>query len=80
MSHPYDGKPGYEITSEDVVYSLQRAADPKRSAFPGDYSGMTFEAVDRYTIKVTLEKAVSSNLFLPKVANRGGDSSFARSP
>ncbi|MFH1930695.1 MAG: ABC transporter substrate-binding protein [Pseudomonadota bacterium] len=79
-SHPYDGKPGYELTSEDVIYSLRRAADPKRSAFPGDYASMTFEAVDRYTIKVTLEKPVSSHLFLPKVANRGGGLIVCKKP
>jgi peptide/nickel transport system substrate-binding protein len=28
----------YELTSEDVVYSLQRAADPKRSSFATDYT------------------------------------------
>lgn len=70
--HPYDNNPGYELTSEDVVFSLRRAADPKRSAFSGDYSGMSFEAIGKYTIKVILEKPVSPYLFLPKFANVSG--------
>jgi peptide/nickel transport system substrate-binding protein len=70
--HPYGGKPGYEITSEDVVFSLNRAADAKKSAFSSDYAGMTVEAQDKYTVKITLEKAISPILFLPKVANHAG--------
>lgn len=72
MTHPYEGNPGYELTSEDVVYSYQRAADPKRSSFSIDYSGMTFEALDKYTVQVTVDKPLSAFLFLPKLANRGG--------
>lgn len=79
-SHPYDGKAGYEITSEDVVYSFKRAADKKFSAFSGDYSGMTFEAVDKYTIKITLETPTSASLFLPKIVNRGGGLIVCKKP
>jgi peptide/nickel transport system substrate-binding protein len=71
-THPYDGNPGYELTSEDVVYSFQRAADPKRSSFAVDYSGMMFEAPDKYTVQVTVDKPISAFLFLPKFSNRGG--------
>jgi peptide/nickel transport system substrate-binding protein len=72
MTHPYDGNPGYELTSKDVLYSLQRAADPKRSSFAVDYSGITFEAPDKYTVLVTVDQPISAFLFLPKFANRGG--------
>jgi len=73
MTHPYEGNPGYELTSEDVVYSYQRAADPKRSSFSVNYGGgMTFEALDKYTVQVTVDKPLSAFLFLPKFANRGG--------
>jgi peptide/nickel transport system substrate-binding protein len=71
-THPYGGKAGYELTAEDVVYSLERAADPKRSSFSIDYSGMAFEALDKYTVQVTVDKPLSAHLFLPKLANRGG--------
>ncbi len=70
--HPYGGKQGYEMTSEDVVFSLNRAADSKKSAFSGEYAGMTVEALDKYTVKITLDKPISPTLFLPKVANRFG--------
>ncbi|MHB9098029.1 MAG: ABC transporter substrate-binding protein [Syntrophales bacterium] len=79
-SHPYDGKAGYEITSEDVVYSFKRAADKKFSAFSGDYSGMTFEAFDKYTVKITLETPISTSLFLPKIVNRGGGLIVCKKP
>lgn len=48
---------GYgELTAEDVVYSLQRAADPKRSSFAATFAGMDkVEAVDDYTVRVTLK-------------------------
>ena len=71
--HPYPGNPsGYEVTSEDIVYSLKRAADTKRSSYAGEYSGMTFEAVNPSTVRITLEKPISETLFLAKVANYAG--------
>jgi peptide/nickel transport system substrate-binding protein len=79
-THPYDGKAGYELTSEDVVYSFRRAADKKYSAFSGDYTGMTFEAVDKYSVKITLESPTSSILFLPKIVNRGGGLIVCKNP
>ncbi len=71
--HPYPGNPGgYELTSEDVVYSFKRAADAKRSSYAGEYTGMTFEAVDPYTVRITIEKPISDTLFLAKVASYAG--------
>ena len=57
---------GYgEFTSEDVVYSLNRAADPKRSAFSSDFKDFDkVEAVDKYTVRVTLKNQVPSLLGL----------------
>ena len=72
MGHPYNGNPAYELTSEDVVYSLERAADPERSAYAGEYTGLSFEAVDKYTVKITLDNPISPALFLPKVADYAG--------
>ncbi|CAM4045679.1 ABC transporter substrate-binding protein [Bordetella tumulicola] len=48
---------GYgEMQAEDVVYSLQRAADPKRSSFAATFAGVDkVEAVDDYTVRVTLK-------------------------
>ena len=71
--HPYPGNPnGYEMTSEDVVYSFKRAADTKRSSYAGEYTGMTFEAVDPSTVRITIDKPISDTLFLAKVASYAG--------
>jgi peptide/nickel transport system substrate-binding protein len=71
--HPYPGNPnGYELTADDVVYSFKRAADSKKSSYAGEYGGMVFEAVDPYTVRVTIEKPISDTLFLAKVASYAG--------
>jgi peptide/nickel transport system substrate-binding protein len=51
---------------------LEKSANPERSAYAGEYTGMTFEAVDPYTVKITLDNALSPVLFYPKVANYSG--------
>ncbi|MFN2521407.1 MAG: ABC transporter substrate-binding protein, partial [Candidatus Limnocylindria bacterium] len=72
MCQPTDGVPAYELTSDDVVYSLQKSADKDRSAYAGDYSGMKVEAVDASTVKVTLDSPLSKALLFPKLANYSG--------
>ncbi len=72
MCHPSDAVPSYELTAEDVVWSLQKSANPDTSAYAGEYDGMTVEAVDEYTVKVTMEKPLSPVLFFPKVADYAG--------
>jgi len=72
MFQPWKGNPGYEMTADDVVYSLQRAANPDTSAYAGGYTGFTFTAVDKYTVQIKTTQALSSALFLPKVANYAG--------
>jgi len=72
VTHPWNGNPGYELTSEDIVYSLQKAANPDRSAFAGEYVGMTFEALDDYTVRIVLDTPLSSLLFLAKVIDYAG--------
>jgi peptide/nickel transport system substrate-binding protein len=73
MFHPFPGSPeGYELTSEDVVYSFLRAANPDTSSYAGEYSGTKFEADGPYKVKITLEKPMSETLFLAKVANYAG--------
>lgn len=72
MCHAFGDTPAYELTADDVVYSLEKAANPDRSAYAGEYAGMTFEAVDASTVKITLEQPLSPVLFYPKVANYSG--------
>jgi len=62
----------YELTAEDVVFSLRKSARPEFCAYSGEYKGMTLAPVDRYTVRITLEKPVSSILFLPKLTNYAG--------
>src|SRR5574337_1101314 len=72
MCHPTSGVPSYQLTSEDVVYSLQKSADKNRSAYAADYTGMTVEAPDAQTVKIILDKPLSPILFFAKVANYSG--------
>jgi len=72
MFHPGPKTGAYELTADDVVYSLKKSADPDRSAYAGEYTGMTFEKSDKYTVRIILEKPLSTTLFLPKVANYAG--------
>ncbi len=62
---------GEEFTAKDAAYSLTRSADKERSAFAGDFAALqSAEAVDDYTLKVTLKNAIPSLLGL--VANYHG--------
>jgi peptide/nickel transport system substrate-binding protein len=71
--HPYPGNPnGYELTSEDVLFSLKRAANKDMSAYAGEYTGFSFEAVDPLTVKITIDKPISDPLFLAKFSNYAG--------
>jgi peptide/nickel transport system substrate-binding protein len=70
--HPFAGNPGYELTADDVVFSLKRAANKDTSAYAGDFTGIGFEKVDPLTVKITIDKPVSDPLFLAKFANYAG--------
>lgn len=72
MCHPGPQTEQYQMTSDDIVFSLQRAADPKVSAYAGDYEGMTVKKVDDFTVDVIFESPLSSILFFPKVADYAG--------
>ncbi len=80
MCQPSDGVPSYELTSDDVVYSLRKAANKATSAYAGDYAGMTFDAADTYTVNVTLDKPLTSTLFYPRVANYSGGYILCKQP
>lgn len=42
-----------ELTAADVVFSLTRAADPKRSTFASDFAGVeSIAAIDDYTVRI----------------------------
>jgi peptide/nickel transport system substrate-binding protein len=65
------------LTADDVVYSLQRSADPKRSTFSADFASVdTIEKLDDLTVKVTL-KYPDVN-FLGRVSNYHGGNIVSR--
>lgn len=54
-----------EATSADVVYSLERAGDAKRSSFSSTFAAVSkLEAPDPYTVRITLKTPVPSLLGL----------------
>lgn len=57
---------GYgEVTADDVVFSLNKAADPKSSAFSSDYGAIEkVEAVDPHTVRITFKENIPSVLGL----------------
>src|SRR5215218_689601 len=66
-----------ELTADDVVFSLNRAADPKSSSFSADYASFAkVEAVDPLTVRITLKAPVPSLLGL--VANYHGGNVVSR--
>ncbi|WP_254694494.1 ABC transporter substrate-binding protein [Alloyangia pacifica] len=59
------------LTANDVVYSLERAADPERSSFANDYAAFeSVEALDPETVQIKLSAPVPG--FLGLVANYHG--------
>ena len=72
MFHPSPVTTSYEFTADDVVYSFQKASNPRRSSYAGEYSGMVFKKKDKYTVRIILEKPLSSILFLSKISNYAG--------
>lgn len=66
-----------EVTADDVVYSLQRAADPKRSSFSADYAGVdSVVKVDDSTVRITLKNPDVN--FLGRVADYHGGNIVSR--
>jgi peptide/nickel transport system substrate-binding protein len=72
MCHASDEVPSYELTSEDVVWSLEKSANADTSAYAGEYADMAVEAVDASTVKITLDTPLSPVLFYPKVSDYAG--------
>ena len=72
MFHPGPKTAPYELTADDVVFSLRKSADPKHSAYAGEYVGMKIEKMGTYTVRIALDKPVSSVLFLPKISDYAG--------
>ncbi|SMC71762.1 ABC-type transport system, substrate-binding protein [Desulfocicer vacuolatum DSM 3385] len=72
MFHAAPNIPSHELTADDVVYSLNKSADIKKSAYASNYAGMTVKKTGRYAIKIIIEPPLSTLLFLPKLTDYGG--------
>jgi peptide/nickel transport system substrate-binding protein len=73
MFHPFPGYPnGLELTAEDVVYSINRAGNPQSSAFASDMKAFSPEALDRYTVKITLKHRLPPGQLERTLSNYGG--------
>ncbi|MCP4020829.1 MAG: hypothetical protein GY729_03205 [Desulfobacteraceae bacterium] len=78
MFHPGPKTVAYELTSDDVIFSLQKAADPKRSSYANEYTGMEYKKINDYTLEIIVSKPVSPLFFLPKITNCRSGSIFSK--
>lgn len=66
-----------ELTADDIVFSLRKAATPGQSAFVGDFAAFErVEAVDPHTVRIVLREPVPSLLGL--VTNYHGGNIVSR--
>lgn len=72
ICHASSATDAYPLTADDVVFSLQKAANPDTSGVAGSYEGYVFEKVDDATVKVTVPSPVGPAVFLPKFTNYSG--------
>ena len=72
MFHAGPTIPSQEMTADDVVYSLNKSADKKQSAYASNYAGLTVKKIGRYTIEIIMDAPLSTLLFLPKLTDYGG--------
>lgn len=72
MFHSSPQTRAYELTADDVVYSLRKSANSDTSAYAGEYAGMTAHKSDTYTVEIVLQHPLSPILFFPKITNYAG--------
>jgi len=70
----------YALTSADVLFSFEKAANADTSTYASNYAGYTFAAPDPQTFTVTLAAAISPTLFLPSMANYAGGYVICQQP
>ena len=70
--HAGPGVAAHELTAEDVIFSLQKSADPDFCAYAGEYQGLKTLSIDRYTVQIIVDTPLSAILFLPKLTNYAG--------
>jgi len=72
MFHDSPDVPAYELTADDVIFSLTKSADKQYCAYSGNYTGMTLVKKGKYRLEIIPANPVSPVLFFPKISNYGG--------
>lgn len=72
MTHAADGVESYELTTDDLLFSFEKAANAESSGFSSDYIDWTFSVPEDGVFEITVPQPLSETLFLPKVANYSG--------
>lgn len=72
MFHAGPKTKAYELTADDVVFSINKSANEATCAYAGEYAGIKVEKLDTYTVRFVLDKPISPTLFLPKLTNYAG--------
>lgn len=72
MFHAGPGFPSCEMTADDVVYSLNKSADKKRSAYAAGYACMAVKKIGRYGVEIVMDTPLSKLLLFPKLTDYGG--------
>lgn len=64
--------PAYELTVDDVIYSLTKSGKKQFCAYSGNYGGISLKKLDTYALEIKTQSPISSVLFFPKLTNYGG--------
>ncbi|MEA2060568.1 MAG: hypothetical protein U9P10_08720 [Thermodesulfobacteriota bacterium] len=60
MFHAGPNLPSHEMTADDVVFSLNKSSDKTRSAYAGNYSGLTVKKTSRYAVDIVIDPPLST--------------------
>lgn len=80
LVHAVEEVEAYQLTADDVIFSLEKVSNPDTSAFSGDYDGWTFDAPDDMTVNITLPFPISETLLFPRISNYSGGYIVPRVP
>ena len=70
--HGSPGVPSHEMTSADVIFSLRRAIRLHPGMYPHEFQAIQFQALDDYTLEISLKRPLSPLFFFPLLsAGRG---------
>lgn len=72
MFHPGPKTEAYELTADDVVYSLNKTIKMVNPSLSGDFSGMSVEKTGTRSIRIIMEKPRTPAVFIPKLAAYSG--------